>query len=262
MGAGRTGRSRIIGSAILRLDSIPSTNLFASQLAESGCPDGTVVVAKVQTAGRGRRGRTWHSHPGGLMFSVILRPRLSPRKAQVLTFLGAVAAAKALRSAGVPVELKWPNDLVWNGKKMGGILTESVVSGGKMKYAVTGIGLNVSGSQGDFPQEIRRTAATASRAAGKPVDGEMLLRKILVNMDTLYAVLGKRGGAKTLITEWISLAGGTGREAVLREGNRIWRGVIRGFGLDGSLVMLTGEGRKKVFHSGEVTMLKGGCGRK
>ena len=256
MGAGRGGRSRKIGSIILRLDSISSTNSLASQLAESGCPDGMVIRAGIQTAGRGRRGHSWHSNSSGLWFSVVLRPRLSPRQAQVLTFLGAVAAARALKSAGVPVELKWPNDLMWNGRKMGGILTEAVVSGGMMKYAVTGIGLNVSGGPKDFPANLRRTAVTASQAAGKNIELEPLFRRILAGMDALYAELRRPGGAQALVTEWGTLAAGMGQRVVLREGNRRWAGIVAGFGPDGSLIMLTSKGEKKVFHSGDVTVAK------
>lgn len=255
-GAGRTGRSRVIGAVILRLDSIPSTNLIASRLAESGCPDGTVVVAKTQTAGRGRRGRTWDSHPGGLTFSVVLRPRLSPRQAQVLTFLGAVASARALRSAGVPVGLKWPNDLVWRGRKMGGILTEAVVSGSTMKYAVTGIGINVSGRDGDFPPGLRGRAVTASQAAGKPVDAGLLFRRVLSNMDRLYKALPRLGGPELLVKKWAALAGGTGQNIALRDGKKRWKGVIRGYGPDGSLIMSVDRSGKKAFHAGEVTVLK------
>jgi len=250
------GRTRTVGSVILRLDTIPSTNGLASTLAASGCPDGTVVVAGMQTSGRGRLGRHWHSGCGGLWFSVVLRPRLSPRTAQVLTFLGAVAAARALKSLGVPVELKWPNDLVWRGRKMGGILTESVVSGGRMKYAVTGIGINVSGGSADLPAEIRGSAVTASSATGKPVEAGALLRRILSNMDALYSRLGGPGGPKALVEEWGVLAEGAGKRVVLQEGGRRWEGTVSGFGADGSLIMLTGKGEKKVFHSGDVTVLK------
>jgi BirA family biotin operon repressor/biotin-[acetyl-CoA-carboxylase] ligase len=169
-----------------------------------------------------------------------------------------VAAVRALRSCGVPAGLKWPNDLVWNGRKLGGILTAAAVSGRRMKYAVTGIGINVSGGGRDFPAGLRRIAATASQAAGKAVEAGPLFRKILANMDELYGGLRRAGGRKALVDEWSALADITGKNIALREGNRRWTGTIRGFGPDGSLVMLTGKGEKKAFHSGEVTVLDGG----
>ena len=257
MGAGRSGRSRIVGSAVLRLDSVPSTNSLASQLAVSGCPDGTVVIAKSQIAGRGRRGRTWHSpREGGLWFSVVLRPLIPPSHAQILTFLGAVAVAKALRGIGVKSDLKWPNDIMWKGMKMGGVLTESVVIGGKMKYAILGIGLNVSMGREDFPAGLSDSSVSVSMAAGKAVNQAGLLRGILGRMDRLYAQIVRPAGREAILRDWRLLCDKTMRNVVLREGVRQWEGKVEDFGEEGSLILCMADGTKRVFHSGEVTVVK------
>src|SRR6185436_500673 len=181
-------RTRVIGSEIHAARRVTSTNDLALAFAERGCPDGTVVIAESQSGGRGRLGRSWHSPSGaGLWLSVVLRPRLTSSGAQALTFLGAVAAAQAVRALhGLPVVLKWPNDLYLNGRKLGGVLTELSAEADLIRHAVIGVGLNVNVPAGAFPRDLRETA-TSIEAASSTVARLPLLRRMLEEMDARYA---------------------------------------------------------------------------
>ncbi|OGD19014.1 MAG: biotin--[acetyl-CoA-carboxylase] ligase [Candidatus Aminicenantes bacterium RBG_16_63_16] len=160
----------MIGSTIYRLATCASTNDVAKQLAAEGAEDGTVVVAEEQTGGRGTKGRAWHSAPGlGLYASVILRPRRSD--IALIPALAGVAAADAVRAvAGIRARLKWPNDITWQGKKLGGILSESSFQGEAPSYVIVGIGINVRHRKSDFPADIRATATSLRLASKRPVD--------------------------------------------------------------------------------------------
>jgi BirA family transcriptional regulator, biotin operon repressor / biotin---[acetyl-CoA-carboxylase] ligase len=168
----------MIGSTIYRLATCTSTNDVAKSLAQEGAEDGTVVVAAEQTGGRGTKGRGWYSAPGlGLYASVILRPRRSD--IALVPALAGVAAAEAVRAAaGITARLKWPNDIAWRGKKLGGILSESSFQGDESSYVIVGIGLNVNHRAGDFPPGIRPTATSLRLASRKPAD-MMKLEKAL-----------------------------------------------------------------------------------
>jgi BirA family biotin operon repressor/biotin-[acetyl-CoA-carboxylase] ligase len=168
----------MIGSTIYRLTTCPSTNDVAKTLAQGGAEDGTVVVADEQTGGKGTKGRAWYSVSGmGLYASVILRPRRSD--IALLPALAGVAAAEAVsRSAGIRVRLKWPNDIVWRGKKLGGILTESAFHGDEVSYVIVGIGINVTHRSPDFPADIGLTATSIRLASKKPVDRLTLERAL------------------------------------------------------------------------------------
>src|SRR6266851_2317420 len=142
------------GSTILRFDSVSSTNDVARELAASGKPEGLCVIAREQTAGRGRQGRSWSSPPGeGLYLSVIFRPEISAAESAVTTLAAAVAVAETLKlDFQMPVDIKWPNDVLASGRKVCGILVESAIENGRLQYAVIGIGVNVA--QLYFPDEI------------------------------------------------------------------------------------------------------------
>src|SRR5689334_8497784 len=149
-----------LGCAILRLQSLPSTNDLARQLAEQGAAEGVVVLAREQTRGRGRQGRTWVSTAGqGLYLSVILRPPLEPAKAMIITLAAAVAVAETLSTDyAVAVDIKWPNDVHARGRKISGILIESAIEKSKLSYAILGVGVNLG--QRDFAGELREAATS------------------------------------------------------------------------------------------------------
>ena len=159
--------------SLLWFDTIDSTNTYAKKLAAEGASHGTVVIANHQTGGRGRMGRSFHSPAGtGLYMSVILRPQCAPDALMHLTCATAVAACDAIENAvGIRPGIKWTNDLVFQGRKLAGILTElGLSSTGTVDYAVIGIGINCTQQPEDFPEDIRNIAGSLSWAAGNPVN--------------------------------------------------------------------------------------------
>ena len=173
----RAARGAGIDPPPVWLDETGSTNDDARRLAEGGAPAWTVVAAGHQTAGRGRLGRSWADTPGkALTFSVILRPRLEPARAPLVTLAAATAMVAAGKLPGLGS--KWPNDLVVGERKVGGILAEAAVEGAGLRHLVLGIGVNLSMTAEDFPREVRSTA-TSMAAAGGPNDAERLLASFL-----------------------------------------------------------------------------------
>ncbi len=163
---------------LVRLASCISTNDEAKRLARQGAPGGTAVVADAQTAGRGTRGRSWHSPPGlGLYLSIILRPPIHDLAG--LPLRAAVAVRDAVRdAAGVVAEVEPPNDLVFGGRKLGGILCESAIEGGNVEFAIVGVGLNVGHGPGDFPPELAGTAVSLRIITGRRIDPASLIEPI------------------------------------------------------------------------------------
>ena len=159
-------------------DVTGSTNDDAMVLAEDGAPEWTVAAAGHQTAGRGRRGRSWASVPGkALLFSVILRPEIPPDRVPVLSLLAAESMAAACEDvAAVEVRCKWPNDLVVGERKVAGILPEASVTGGRLRHVVMGIGLNVALDEDDFPEDVRDSATSLTREGAAPDQGGLLER--------------------------------------------------------------------------------------
>jgi BirA family biotin operon repressor/biotin-[acetyl-CoA-carboxylase] ligase len=184
-----------IGAIIHRLPSCPSTNEVAKILAQEGAEEGTIVVAEAQTEGKGTKGRKWHSPRRlGLYFSVILRPRR--RDLSLLPVVAGIACVEAVReAAGIELCLKWPNDVVWKGKKLGGILSESGFLGRAPSYAVLGIGLNVNQKRIDFPPELRSSATSLRLAVGKAVDKMRLESSVWSSLERWYGRFrrGKKG---------------------------------------------------------------------
>jgi BirA family biotin operon repressor/biotin-[acetyl-CoA-carboxylase] ligase len=178
----RTVREAGIDVPPIWFDQVGSTNDEARRLALEGAPPWTVVATGHQTAGRGRRGRSWEDAPGGsLLCSVVLRPRLGPDEAGLVSLAAAVAVIEA---AGLPgLGAKWPNDLVVGERKCGGILAEAEVQGGGVRVVVLGVGVNVSAGAEDFPTELRQSA-TSLAIEGGLVDGEDLLREFLASLRT------------------------------------------------------------------------------
>jgi len=250
-------RARVVGSTIVSLRRASSTNDVAMWLAARDCPDGLVAVAESQWAGRGRHRRAWHSPPGtGIWCSIVLRPACPVAKAQALTFLGAVAAARAVRGLlDVPVALKWPNDLVLGGRKLGGVLTEVGAAGGVIRHAVVGIGLNANLSPADFPPSLRETAASLRSVLGRRVDRAALLRRTLEELDRRYLDL-KRDGPGALIAEAGGLMAMAGSIIRVREHARALEGTVMGLDDDGALLVRLVAGSVARLRAGDVTILR------
>ena len=233
-----------IGAIIHRLSSCSSTNDAAKGLAQEGAEEGTVVIAGEQTAGRGTKGRTWHSPSGqGLYASVILRPRR--KDISLLPLVAGVACAEAIREAtGLDVRLKWPNDIVWKTGKLGGILCEGVFLGSSSSHVVLGIGLNITQRRGDFPAELRRLATSLQLARKKPADRGTLEACLWRSLDRWYGVF-RRGKKREIVRAFESkliFPIGT-LVKVRREGDSL-DGVFAGMDTRARLVLITDRMRR------------------
>jgi BirA family biotin operon repressor/biotin-[acetyl-CoA-carboxylase] ligase len=249
--------TRVVGQAVVALKRASSTNDVALHLASNGCPDGLVVTAESQWAGRGRMRRAWHSPPGaGLWFSVVLRPGGSIAEAQALTFLGAVAAAVSIRSLhGLPVALKWPNDLMLGGRKVGGVLAELAAGGAHIRHAVVGIGINANLLSRDFPPALRETAISLREALGRRVARVPLLRRILEELDRRYLAL-RRDGPGPLIGEAGGLMPMSGSIVRAQQQGRVLEGTVTGLDDDGALLVRLFSGSIVRLRAGEVQVLR------
>ncbi|MCC6190029.1 MAG: biotin--[acetyl-CoA-carboxylase] ligase [Anaerolineales bacterium] len=242
------------GHPVYIYQQIGSTNTEAKRLAEAGAPEGLLVMAETQTAGRGRAGRHWLTPPGGaLAFSLVLRPALPPAQAARLTMLAGLAVCEGIELASpLRVELKWPNDILVNGKKAGGILVESGLQGDRLDYAVVGIGLNVSQAPGADQVEFPATAL--ADGAGQPIDRLRLLRACLNRLQAQYARLAD---GEALRADWTARLAWLGEKVVVTTADGALSGQAEGVDADGALLIRgeTGEALRLV--AGDVRLRQG-----
>lgn len=236
--AGLSGRDRTIGREVIFFPVTGSTNTEAAELAASGQAEGTVIIADSQTAGRGRRGREWVSPAGrNLYLSVILRPRMLPRDAAILTLMSAVACASAIQGlSSLPVSIKWPNDLMVSDKKMGGILTEMKTEADGIVYAVVGIGININLEASDMPDDIRDTATSVRLHTGMPQSRTQYAIGIINSLDEWYGTL-LRSGKDPVIESCRRLSCSIGRAVTVVSGEDKITGLAEGIDAEGLLVL-------------------------
>jgi len=195
-------KTKELGKNIFFHVSLDSTNTVAKELAEKGEPHGTVVVAETQNRGKGRLGRIWYSPPGGLWFSIILRPKIQNLIPAHLTFMSGLAVIQAARKAGIEATLRWPNDIYVGNKKVGGILTETKTNGTEFQYFVIGIGLNVNVQPSDFPAELREEATSFLEIKKEPVSRAIILGNILIAWEKLLNEIYPKQGFAPILKVW------------------------------------------------------------
>lgn len=225
--------------------SLGSTNDRALALARQGAPHGAVVVADEQTAGRGRAGRQWITPAGtALAFSVLLRPQgIPPDLTGTVSGLGGVSVAKALEDVGGTPRLKWPNDVLLEGRKVAGILTEAAWEGGRLDSVVLGVGVNVSHGSAPPDPEVDFPATCVEDILDRPVDRIQLLARILHHLDRWYQELG----SAALIAAWEGYLCYRDEPVAVLDGMRPIRGILRGLGRTGSLLLeVPGRGAVEV----------------
>ncbi len=247
---------RIIGSDIRYLPETASTNTAAMELAQNGAPEGTAVLAETQTGGKGRLGRMWVSPRGNVYLSVVLRPVVPVNKAPLITLLGAVAVASAVRSyPGLEAGIKWPNDVLLAGKKVAGLLSEMSAEPDRIRHIVLGIGVNVNMDPRKLPADVRPLATTLAAAAGRPVDRTAFLRQLLGELDRWYALFLKDEAA--VLSAWRSLNVTLGRRVAVRTGGPAMEGSARDVDDEGRLVVVLDSGTVHHVAAGDVTLVKG-----
>ncbi|MEO7190622.1 MAG: biotin--[acetyl-CoA-carboxylase] ligase [Vicinamibacterales bacterium] len=233
---------------------VESTNDLALMLAAAGDSEGTAVIADVQRAGRGRRGRAWHSPAGaGLYLSIVVEPPQRAGSLPLVTLAAGVAVAVAIRQAtALPVELKWPNDVVigrpW--RKLGGVLSEAASTGSSVLAIVIGIGLNLQ--QAQYPRELAGRATSLEAELGRPVSRAVIVVEILRQMRAIMHRLRDDDAAR-LCAEWRQLgAAGLGGHVCWRENGQDRRGRAVDIAADGALLVDVGDGRVERVIAGEV----------
>lgn len=235
---------------IHRVETCTSTNDLARDLADRGAAEGTAVLAAEQTQGRGVDGHAWFSAPGkGLYLSVILRP--PPLNLSLLPLAAALGIREALAEQGVWVRLKWPNDLVWKAKKLGGILCEGNTLGDRLRYVILGVGLNVRHKKADFPEALRRAAVSLRMITRRPPDQEGLLVELGKALTVWYRLFVEGSKEKIVRTFEKHSTFSLGERITLVSGGRKVSGVYRGLGIDGALRLESG-GRVRSFLAARV----------
>ncbi len=247
-------RTRTLGRTLYHFYQVDSTNLFASRLLNHGrrVPDGTVILAESQTAGRGRMGRSWHSEPeSGLYFSMVLLPRIPPTLVPLFALATAVAMHNALeRDTRLDVDIKWPNDLLIDGKKVCGILAEIQAEIDRVNALIIGVGLNVNNS--GFPDDIVETATSLRIASGRIQSRLELFLEFLEEFEALYTSF-ERTGPAAIIEPWIKNSSfAYNRRIKINDGFRTLEGVTRGLNSFGALKVELKDGKVEEVYSGDV----------
>lgn len=235
------------------VENCSSTQDIAETLAEQGVPEGTLVLAERMTKGRGRMGRRWVADVGGLWFTLILKPKFI-KGLQLLSLAAGLSVALSVRSfLGIEAKVKWPNDVIYNERKLAGVLVESKVEADVIKYVLLGIGLNVNNN---LPQDLKQTAITLKDLVGYNIPRIPLLKLILKYIDKYYDLLIK-GLYKKISDDWEKCSSTVGRYVkVCTVNGEVLEGIAEGINDDGSLVLRLRNGSKISIYAGDVFHLR------
>ena len=241
------------GRSISFFEEIDYTHTAARRLAEEGAPEGTLVVADCQTGGKGRRGRQWFSPPGtGIWMTLLLRPRLAPDKVSAITLVAALSVCRAISEVtGLKTAIKWPNDLVVDGKKICGILTEMSLEPTRIHYVVLGIGINVN--QTAFPEDLPH-AYSLAMAAGHELSRETVIARIWECFEKDYETYLLTGDMSGLKQEYEKNLTNLGSEVLVLAPAGEWRGTAEGISDGGDLLVRDETGVLREVNSGEVSV--------
>jgi len=249
-------KGSLFGKRVYHYFRTDSTNRVAIELGYAGEPEGAVILAEEQTAGRGRAGRSWHSERGmGLYVTLLLRPKLSPAQAPLLTMLAGLSAHSAvLAQTGLSAELKWPNDLLLNGKKVGGILTEMHAEPSAVRFVIVGIGVNVN--QEKFPAELSSVATSLGKETGRLHSRLEFLVKLLSQFETDYNRFLHEGAAYAVQRFELVSGFATGRRVRVDTGTEIYLGTTDGLSPEGLLIVKKDTGVSTTVIAGDVTEVR------
>ena len=248
-------RTKIVGQKeIYYFADVESTNTEAKKQANLGCPEGSISLSEAQTKGRGRLSRSWFSPSGkGIWLSVVFRPPFNPHDAPKCTLMAAVAVTKAIQSmTGIECGIKWPNDILYQGKKIVGILTEMNAEIDAINYIVIGMGINVNIKQQDFPDELTESATSLSVIAGHTISRLSLLNAVLVELEQAYEEVIQYGFSK-ILDEWRKLSITLGKKVNVIGSGKEFSGTAVDIDHDGGLLVQTEAGIERVL-AGDVSI--------
>lgn len=246
-------QGQLIGREIIHFEEIDSTNNYAKKIANDGSPHGTLVVAEKQTLGRGRVGREWKSYNSeGLWFTIVLRPEMEPENVQIVTLAASVAVVEGIFEAqGIVCGIKWPNDIILDNCKLGGILTELSAEPGHVNYVVVGIGININQDSNTFDDEIKNKATSLKIHSGKTVSRVNLLGSILTKFENIYSIM-LQGNTQEIINRWSRHSVTLGKDVKIIFKDIEYNGLAQAIALDGKLVVKCNDGVVREISAGEI----------
>lgn len=252
-------QTRWAGRTLYFFESTGSTNPDAKRFAEEGAPHGTIVVADRQTAGRGRRGRTWSSPSGkSIYFTIVVRPAFAPDKASMITLVMALSVAQAIEEVtGLPAQIKWPNDIVVHKKKVCGILTEMSMTPemDEIQFVVAGVGVNTNhNGPEEFPEEIRETAASLKMESGEHIDRAGLLERILARFEENYDCFERIQDLSALREAYQAHLINMDTQVLVLDPAGEYAGISRGISETGELIVERENGDRVLVYAGEVSV--------
>lgn len=247
-------RTTVLGQEIHYFSAVGSTNDEAKKLAANGCPEGALVITEEQLGGRGRLSRGWFSPAAkGIWFSLVLRPPFPPQEAPKCTLMAAVALNRAIRETfGIACGIKWPNDILCNGKKLVGILTEMNAEMDAINYVVIGMGINVNVEAEDFPPELRNIATSISMETGGHASRIELFLKVLDQLERLYLAV-KAEGFAAVLAAWREESATLGRLVSVFGPDKSFQGKAVDIDSEGALLVETGDRIERVV-AGDVSI--------
>lgn len=249
-------KTHLIGRTVHYFQRITSTNDLAKEFASLGAKEGTVIVAEIQTSGKGRLGREWASPKGGIWLSTILRPKLSVEDSPKLTLMASLAVARTINQLfKLKAEVKWPNDVLINGKKVCGILTEANTKGRIVNFVVIGIGVNANVELDSLPKEVRKIATSLKHELNREINRERFLSILLEKMEHYYFMLTK-GKSSQILKKWKNLCGFLGSYIEVTSLKEKIEGIAMDVDENGALIVRLRNGTLKRILSGDVTLVR------
>lgn len=248
--------TRLLGQTIYCFPQLTSTQNIAFQLAQKGAPEGTLIVAEEQTGARGRLGRFYFSPRGGVWFSLVLKPPLQPQLTLPISLMAGVAVAEALKGlSGLPLVLKWPNDIFVRDKKVVGILTEMVAESDRVQFVICGIGVNANIEPGAFPEELRPIATSLKIELGYEISRTTLLCQVVESLDRYYHLFLLQG-PQAIIEAWRRSPNMLGKKVRVSSPEETMKGMALDLDSQGALQVQTDTGLVKQVVAGDVRLLE------
>jgi len=249
--------TKYIGKNIYYYSQVTSTNSIAKEnLKNKGkkdrLPEGTVFIAEVQTQGRGRLGRTWYSPPGGVWLTIVLFPNIEPIHIAKITLVTAVILVRTIKDLfGIDIQIKWPNDLLLESKKISGILTEMAAESDRIDYLLVGIGINANTKKDEFPEDTRTQLISLQEILGKPIPRIKLVQELLENFEKYYKKIQQKS-FKLILDEWKKNSHTLGRNVIIETGGKIISGKAVDLTPEGALIIRKDNGEFVHILSGTI----------
>jgi BirA family biotin operon repressor/biotin-[acetyl-CoA-carboxylase] ligase len=236
-------------------EDIPSSNIKATELAQQGAEQGTLIITKIQKRGKGRFNRLWESPEGGLYLSIILKPNCTPDKTTLLPLLTSIVVSKTIDIYASSSKIKWPNDVLLNGKKIAGILLESEVIKNKVEYVILGIGINLNTNTNLLTKDVRLISTSLSEEIGKNIDYYCFIKKLLKNFNKYYKIFCNEN-FDLIIKEWKNQSDTIGKRVNIKTSTEQLTGEVIDIDQSGFLILNTNKGKQRKITSGDCTYIE------